>query len=610
MIAQPQHTPSLARWLRVALVVLLVGFASMQAPASVWAQSPQPSYQVDVTASARRIEIGESLELTLTVEIVGPRPSTHETPRIDAPAGWTVIGPSTSFSSRRTVINGRSDERSTLRATFRLVPTLPGRFVIPSPTITMSSRRLAGLPVEVEVVEPAGGTSVDEPDLDTPSDGGSLALAAGPSEPVFLRAIADRTDVVVGEQITVSYYLYFREAYEMTERTEPQLGDFLRYGLLTDPASTTSTRTRVAGRIYGARLVDRVALVPLRTGKLSTGKLAARFNGRRIGARVLVESNELFVEVREPPEDGRPLGYRTGDVGRFELRATVQPRAIPQGGTVAVRVRVEGDGNLPNRLDMPQVPGGEWLEPSVHQQIAARFGRVGGQRSFDYLLRLRQSGSIDLGTLRLPSWDPDGKSYVVTETRLGSVEVEAKAPTPEDVARARARDGDGGPVALPRARTTLGSAASSAPLRLPLPWLALGLALPPGLVLLGFSLGATRRMVARWRASGLEVRRAREAQGALRKLERRSDDPKERAAAALRALHASLEARLGRPTRGLVRSELELALEDAGVEGELGRELLELVDACEAARYAPAQEVTSKDVLGQRVHDAIARLGR
>jgi hypothetical protein len=602
-------TPWWRRWLRVLLAFTLVITATSGLEGSAWAQRRQPTYQVDVTASTRRIEIGESLEITLNVEITGPRPSTHETPRIDAPAGWQVIGPSTSFSSRKTVINGRSDERSTLRATFRLVPSVPGRFVIPSPTIQMSSRALAGLPVEVEVVEPAGGSSVDEPDLDTPSDGGSLALATGPTEPVFLRAIADRTDVVVGEQITVSYYLYFREAYEMTERTEPQIGDFLRYGLLTDPASTTSTRTRVAGRIYGARLVDRVALVPLRTGKLSTGKLAARFNGRRIGARVLVESNELFVEVREPPEDGRPLGYRTGDVGRFELRATVQPRRVPQGGTVAVQVRVEGDGNLPNRLDMPQVPGGEWLDPSVHQQIAARFGRVGGQRTFDYLLRMRQSGKVELGVLRLPSWDPSTKSYVVTETRLGSVDVEPKAPTPEEIARARSDPREGGPVALPRPRTTLGAAASLAPFRLPLPWLGLALALPPALVALGFGLGAARRLRDGMRASGQEQRRAREALGTLRKLERQGD-PKERAAGQLRALHAALEAKLGRPTRGLVQRELEHVLEEAGVEPELGRELVALVDACEAARYAPREADPSVDALSGRVHEAIARLGR
>ncbi|HCB03560.1 MAG TPA: hypothetical protein DEQ43_04800 [Nocardioides bacterium] len=51
-------------------------------------------------------------------------------------------------------------------------------------------------------------------------------------------------------------------------------------------------------------------------------------------------------------------------------------------------------------------------------------------------------------------------------------------------------------------------------------------------------------------------------------------------------------------------------LEEAGVAQELARELVALVDACEAARYAPAETSLADDTLAERVNEAIARLRR
>jgi hypothetical protein len=97
-----------------------------------------------------------------------------------------------------------------------------------------------------------------------------LAMPDGPDEVVFLRAIPDKTKAVIGEQVTVSIYLYYRVAYEMSERNDAKYTDFLRYSLLPDPGATTPIYTQVKGQRYGARLVERVALGC--AGKLSTGR--------------------------------------------------------------------------------------------------------------------------------------------------------------------------------------------------------------------------------------------------------------------------------------------------------------------------------------------------
>ena len=91
----------------------------------------------------------------------------------------------------------------------------------------------------------------------------------------------------------------------MTERHDAKYKDFLRFPLLMDPGATTPVMTTVGERRYGARLVDRVALIPLRAGKLSTGSMSARFNGRQIGARVLKSSNDVSIDVVDEPHSLR-----------------------------------------------------------------------------------------------------------------------------------------------------------------------------------------------------------------------------------------------------------------------------------------------------------------
>src|SRR6185295_12639589 len=95
----------------------------------------------------------------------------------------------------------------------------------------------------------------------------------------------------------------------------------------------------------------------------------------RVGLR---ESEELVVDVSEPPTANRPAGYQVGDVGDFSLSATVTPRTIAQGGAVGVTLELRGTGNMPPQLPVPVLPGVEWLEPQVKDTLGAqqneRFG--------------------------------------------------------------------------------------------------------------------------------------------------------------------------------------------------------------------------------------------
>src|SRR5262249_55584608 len=130
----------------------------------------------------------------------------------------------------------------------------------------------------------------DTPNVDTNSE---LSLPTAPDSQIFLHAIADKASAVVGEQITVSFYAYTRIDAQSVENHDAKMADFLRVPILKNPGADKAQIASAGGTRFAVRLLDRVALFPLKTGDLHTGSMSMRFSARRLGANALRESNDL-----------------------------------------------------------------------------------------------------------------------------------------------------------------------------------------------------------------------------------------------------------------------------------------------------------------------------
>jgi hypothetical protein len=299
--------------------------------------------------------------------------------------------------------------------------------------------------------------------------------------------------------------------------------------------------------------------------------------------------------VSEPPKEGRPPGY-AGDVGSFELRATVEPRSIPVGGSVAVTARVKGRGRLPGSLLLPEQSGSEWLEPTVRDEASVENSVVGGTRSFSYLVRMTKPGTIDLGSLRLPQFDPATGRYRVQSFALGNVSVEAPASgaAPDDAA---------GPKPGPRLsdevrfRPALGAVA---PKRYwtdrGFYWWTLGLG--PSLVLgaaglLGLA-GRVRRSLAS-RADSQATHATRALADARQALA--AGPPGAVASAAERALYNAIEWSTGVKARAVLRADLGRELSAAGLPEELASRLVAALDASGQLRFGAGDPARARAVV-------------
>jgi hypothetical protein len=371
--------------------------------------------------------------------------------------------------------------------------------------------------------------------------------------------------------------------------------------------------TRVGGRRYEVRLLDKIALFPLRAGELHTGSFSARITGRRIGARALRESNDVVVRVSEPPAAGRPPGYALGDVGRFNLSAAVQPRRIDQGGSVAVTIKISGTGNFPQSLRVPARTGIEWLDPEKRDAIEPHAGVISGWRSFGYVVRIEESGTVNLGAIELPYWNPEENRYVVERAALDIVDVNpVTQPARPSSAPADGEPGRGDPFAgMPGPRAQLQAfAPPAAPVLQGMPlWLLL--AAPPLLVALA---GAGERLVRRARerrASGA-ASPARLMTAALRDAGEAASrcDAKETAAAVERAIHRAIEAATKLRSRGVLLSALPGELEREGLDRGLAERARDTLAACEAIRFDPGADTAAATDLVDRARTLTTELAQ
>ena len=616
------------RWLVLAALVALI-----LPPRAARADDPDMSATVDT----QRLGVGETVRLSLHVASSRHQPS-H--PKPGNTQGFTVIGSSSGPTQQISITNGRMVAQRGLDVTWNLRAEKVGKWSVGPVTVQVGDTTYSAGPIRIVVV-PAGQGPPRMPDPFDPFGGGGgfdpfrglldslnaqnrpadqhsvdpkLALDTPLGTVAFLHATADTTSVVVGQQVTVSMYIYVDASVRdpgMVDVHEATAADFVKKTLFEDDNSEHGlSRASVGGRLHNVRLLRKWALFPIKTGDLTVTPMELTLQRNRATGDPSRKSEVLTVHVTEPPAEQRPVGYVLGDVGKFSLSADVTPRDIEQDGAVGVTLTLQGTGNLPAMITPPAQAGIEWLAPEVHEKVGTtRDDHFGGSRTFAYVVRVHRTGDVRLGSIRIPFWDPAAGHYDVTTADLGVVTVR-----PSTSSRAAA-DLPPDPFAMiPDVRTQMGGtrppASHLAASRPGLFWLGLT-ATPLAFVLFAGLTWAVRTV--RDRAARVAASPETELRARLTAADRaaRGDDARALAAATARALEAATIAYAEVNVRDARGGEAALRLVDAGVSDETARQVDALLAECEGARFSPdAPDLSEARARWQQARSIVRALRR
>ncbi len=488
-------------------------------------------------------------------------------------------------------------------AEIQVVP--PGQAPAPSPQPPQQPSPFPGFPGFPDPF-PGGGPPQPQPQpspapAPTPSGlPGQIApedLTGAQYDPeMFLRTVVEPARAYVGQQVVMTVYLYTTVQLSNVNVTrEPSTDGFWsedlqgpRQRIDFEDQFVGSTRFRVA-------LLRRSALFPLREGTLTIGpaRLEATpafvsiFN-RRAGT-IDRQGIPVQVEVSPLPEKGRPAGFHPGNVGRFSINAKVDQRQVKVGEPVNLTLTVSGTGLVKNvKLEpLGEIEGTRMYDPQINDSVSKAGGRLSGRRTWEYLILPQKSGTLEIPSIELDSFDPVQERYEKKRTK--AIQIRVTGEDRPDVARAD----DGDDVAPPTPE-------DSAPLRsihrhsdltteasVPYSqvWFVLALVLAP----LGFVMLVVIDGVRRRRLAARDVIRARKAAGvAVRQLRPVRDgkvEGSEGLTQVMRALNGFFQDRVGEPVAGLTLKELRAFLIELGVPEEMADRVVRLTEQSEQTRY-------------------------
>jgi hypothetical protein len=612
--------------MRVLLACLTLALAALAAPALL-AQTPP---RLEAAPDVREALVGRPFGVTLDVSSESGSPAVTD-PRLPVPQGLSVLGePSISSSTQISITNFSMRKTSGMKIVWQVVASHEGTYAVGPPSVAWSGRRLSTSPLTITVrTTPSGVRSPAPGAMPSPfdpfgifppsgllpsgppqTDDPELQVERAPDPNVFLRAVASARSAVVGQQITLCVYQYARVDLAMagmtvTDSHEPSTPGFYRKDMLPPNSLPDPQAVMIDGVAWAVRAVYRSALFPLSAGELTIGETRQTFVSRSFGGRSGVRRSAapITIRVTEPPLAGRPPGYAIGDVGSFSLAATIEPRSLELGSAVAVTATVKGVGNPPAALRIPTQASLEWLEPQVRENIDVVDGKLSGTRTFTYIVRPKSAGTIDVGTLALPYWDPDRHTYEVARAVLGSVVVaRGKGGPPKDDLSAQQDPFR----AVAPLRTALGPApAARTPLTdRPVYWLLLCGA--PVAVVIGSGIARAAGAA----AARLKVRRGspeRKIKGALAaaRAAHAEGDVQKAAAALDRAVYTAIEHETGIRARSLLLDELPAKLDACGIAASVGAEIRDVLATLEQIRFTPG----AKDALGGVLERTVRVLG-
>jgi hypothetical protein len=358
-------------------------------------------------------------------------------------SGFQVLsGPNQSTSM--TSINGVTT--SSMSLSYDLAASRPGVYAIGPATISVGGKIIRSNPLKLTVIKGNAPTQGNNSSAGQQAPSNSQDL----SKRVFIRAIPNKTSVYQGEQITVAYKLYTN--IDLLDNQVDKLPDF--NGFWSQEIKETNQNVQWSietykGIRYQTAVIKQVILFPEHSGELSLDYLGMTFLVRApvessdpfdqlFGAtkdvKQKTKSSAVVIHVKPLPLEGKPANFN-GAVGNFSFSADLDKKELKANETLNYTLSISGSGNL-KLMSAPVINPPEFFEkydPKLTDQITESAQGVSGSRKYAYLLIPRKEGIFKLEPYRFTYFNPLTKRYVTLTSSSFQVKVNKGAPGSDPV---------------------------------------------------------------------------------------------------------------------------------------------------------------------------------
>jgi hypothetical protein len=547
------------------------------------------------------IVVGETVMLTLTFEGAAPR----SLPQLPNLPGLQLAGGMSHASNISQSADGET--RVSHSYSVPLLANQPGEYMIPAFQVELDGQRLTSAPLRLKVLR-------EDPSSPPPEYG---------SRSAFLWLVLPRKEFYLGETFVAELRLYIKDGVRNIDGFQPP-------SLQTEGFNASGwTKGQNFRRLVGGRPFTAVpalcAVTPVKTGALKLGEMQSQvvlnppdifesFWGRGTRTeRVALALEAQAVQVLPLPAENVPADF-TGAVGSFSLAVQVAPTNVAVGDPITVRVQISGRGGF-DAVRLPEQKG--WVnfrayQPTGNLQTQDALG-LQGTKTFEQVVSPESADVKELPPFTFSFFDPEARAYrtLTHPAQPLVVRPAAAVSTPMLTVAPRPNPGDPPPARdIVHIKTRAGDLKRLRPPLLQQPWFAV----VPGVPVLAWMLAVGWRRRADALAANPRLRRQRAVAQLVREglVELRTHAAAKNSdaffATLVRLLQEQLGERLDCPASAITESVVDEKLRPRGVPEDTLKELHELFQACNLARYAPVRTSGELTALIPRVEAALARI--
>lgn len=408
---------------RKTLVQLILIFIANSCWMNVNAQAPFLS----ATASKSTVSVGENFQLTYSLNASGKN---FRGPDL---GDFIVLGGPNQSTSMQ-YVNGNFSQ--SVSFTYIVQAKSEGSFKISPATVEAEGKKIASNIINLTVVK--GNSQAQNP---SQKGNSQQQNSSGLSDKnIFVRVLANKSSVLEGEAITVTYKLYTNvSVLNYSINKAPALNGFWNQDIEV-PQPPQLTREVVDGVAYNTAIIKKQVLFPQQSGTLTLDPIELEciarikvksqrgndpfgmfndpfFNDAFFGSSVQdvkysFKSSPTRITVRELP--GTAPSTFTGAVGRLNFDATLDKSTTKENEPVNLKIKINGSGNL-KLATLPEInfpPDLETYDPKNTDNYKASDAGVSGSKTIEYLIIPRHEGEYELEPITFTYFDLEKKQYV------------------------------------------------------------------------------------------------------------------------------------------------------------------------------------------------------
>ncbi len=327
-----------------------------------------------------------------------------------------ISGPNPSTSNNYTFINGKSESKTTTTYSFYIKAVKKGTFNITPASIKVKGKTINSKSYQLKIVKGSDRNRAEQKAL---------------SENLYIKVDVSKRNIVVGEQILVTYKLLTRLDLHNTELSAlPALNGFWAKDLET---SSRFKRNVIDGVPYNVATIKKSVLTAQKSGKLIIDPMELKcsirvqkkrnnrdpfanfFGGGYNTQDEFITSKAITINVSELPSS--PANFN-GAVGNMNIKSEVDNNSINANDAITYKLIITGTGNIEliEPLDIQFPEDFEVYDPKISDRIFEG-GRKRSVKTFEYLLIPRYKGNYTIPSASLVVYNNKSKQY---ETKKSS----------------------------------------------------------------------------------------------------------------------------------------------------------------------------------------------